>query len=261
MARPRMSPDVKARLVASMTSAPPAPARGEARSFVIGMVQGWIFDGLLRDGDVISQEDLADVLGLSRMPVRDGLLALRGTGWVRFEPDIGARAIALDADAVRDNFDLISSIWSLLIRRAVARGSDPAPLLRGSDLVRAADTPAEMMAAAEAFRGALCALASAPRLEIALYGVSRIVVGDFYTLLPDAMDVQKAYAPTITKRLAKGDGEAAAAAAVALHRTHAENLIRLLDERGALATTTDLQKDPPARRADPPGRSLHPRSN
>ena len=150
-----MSPEVKERLETSMASAPPAPARGQVRAFVIAMVQRWIFDGLLGDGDVISQEDLADVLGLSRMPVRDGLLAL-STGWVSFEPGIGARAIALDADAVRDNFDLIGSIWSLLIRRAVARNSDPAPLLRGSDLVRTADTPTEMMAAAEAFRGALC---------------------------------------------------------------------------------------------------------
>ena len=75
------------------------------------------------------------------------------------------------------------------------------------------------------------------------------------------MEVQKAYAPIIAKRLAKGDGQAAAEAGVALHRTHAENLIRLLDMRRRTRRHDRFQKDTTARRAGLSGRTRQPRSN
>src|SRR5262245_27042168 len=122
MPRARMDPDVKARLVGANQPATTKPDRGTARDAVVDRVRGWIFEGHLRDGDATSQDDLADILGVSRIPVRDGLIALASAGWVEMDPGRGARAIGLDAAAVRDSFELFASIWSLLIRRAVERG-------------------------------------------------------------------------------------------------------------------------------------------
>src|SRR5438552_1306263 len=61
-----------------------------------------IFEGELRPGDRVPQHDVAEALALSRIPVREALIALEREGWVTIELNRGAFINALDADAVRD---------------------------------------------------------------------------------------------------------------------------------------------------------------
>src|SRR5205807_1670763 len=55
-----------------------------------------IFEGQLRPGQRVPQEDVAEALSLSRIPVREGLIALEREGWVSIELNRGAFVNTLD---------------------------------------------------------------------------------------------------------------------------------------------------------------------
>jgi DNA-binding GntR family transcriptional regulator len=234
MPRARMQPEVKARLLDTAREDPGPSPRGAGRELVVEQVRRWIFEGRLRDGDALSQEDLADILGVSRIPVRDGLIALESAGWVVIEPGVGARAVGLDAAAVRDSLELFGDIWALLIRRAVEQKGDPSELVAAAARVKNAQSSAEMAQSNDAFVRALRALAAAPRLDAAFRNAARIVPGDFFAVVPDAIEVQRRHVPRIGAAVARGDVEKGAGLALAQHRSHARSIIRLLGDRGVL---------------------------
>jgi len=68
---------------------------------VAGSLRRLILDGDFAPGDKLSQDDLAARLGVSAMPVREGLRQLQAEGLVRFVPRHGAFVATL----TRDEFD------------------------------------------------------------------------------------------------------------------------------------------------------------
>jgi DNA-binding GntR family transcriptional regulator len=241
-----MQPEVKAGLLESLAVDESDVCQLTGGDLVVEKVRQWIFEGLLREGDPLSQDDLADVLGLSRIPVRDGLITLEAAGWVRMVPGVGATAVGLDAAAIEDCFELFVTLWRLMIQRAVQRGGDLQPLLAAGRLIQRAETPGDMAAANEEFVAALCEVAGAPRLEAAFHNAGRIVPRDFFSVVPGAVEVQRRSVPAIGRAVARGDARRATTLAVAQHRAHARNLIRLLSERNVLR---DDRPGPIARRS------------
>src|SRR5689334_2569693 len=65
-------------------------------------LRGELMAGVLRPGAELSQVDLADRFGVSRIPVRDALRILAGEGLVEIELNRGAKAISLTPDQVRE---------------------------------------------------------------------------------------------------------------------------------------------------------------
>jgi DNA-binding GntR family transcriptional regulator len=248
MPRARMQPAVKTRLLESVSADESDVHDLTGGDLVVEKVRQWVFEGILRDGDTLSQDDLADVLGLSRIPVRDGLIALEAAGWVRMVPGVGATAVGLDGAAIGDCFELFVTLWRLMIQRAVQGGGEFQSLLGAIRSVQQAQTPEEMAAANEEFVAALCEVAGAPRLEAAFHNAGRIVPRDFFSVVPEAVEVQRRSVPAIGRAVVRGDAKRATTLAVAQHRAHAKNLIRLLSERNVL-------------RDEGPGRSLQSRVN
>src|SRR5690606_39573785 len=70
-----------------------------------------IFDGVLRPGARVPQDDIAADLGISRIPVREALIALERQGWVTIERHRGAFVTALDPPAVRDHSELYGLVY------------------------------------------------------------------------------------------------------------------------------------------------------
>src|SRR5690242_10084762 len=83
-----------------------------------------IFDGYLRPHDRVAQDATANVLGISRIPVREALIALEREGWVTIEPHRGAFVNELDEAAVRDHFELYGLTFGLAARRSIERDAD-----------------------------------------------------------------------------------------------------------------------------------------
>ncbi len=80
-----------------------------------------IFEGSLRQGDHLRQDEIAAELGVSRIPVREAVIALDREGWLMIEPHRGAFVHGLDEDAVRDHYDVFGLIFGLTAQRATVR--------------------------------------------------------------------------------------------------------------------------------------------
>lgn len=78
-----------------------------------------INEGLWQPGQSLKQEELALRYGASRMPVREALLQLHGEGLVVMQPNRGACVAKLDAQAVREIFELRLQIEGYLLAHAV----------------------------------------------------------------------------------------------------------------------------------------------
>lgn len=77
--------------------------------------------GVLTPGTWLRQDELAERLGVSKIPVREALQRLAALGLVRFETNRGAIVPALSADEARENFTLRRAIEPRLLEQAIER--------------------------------------------------------------------------------------------------------------------------------------------
>lgn len=85
-----------------------------------------IIAGRLAHNPRLIQEDLARTLGVSRQPVQQALLLLRNQGFLRDAPGRGLIVAPVEADFVRDLFDVRAAAEALACRLAAGRGSKEA---------------------------------------------------------------------------------------------------------------------------------------
>jgi len=193
-----------------------------------------IFDGYLRPGSRVRQDDVARALGISRIPVREALIALEQQGWVTIEPNRGAFVAALDEQAVRDHYELYGLVYGFAAKKALERsngilGEKLAQL--ASDYSRTVD-PAEAQEIALAFHGAVVDAAASPRIDVVLRALSALVPGDFYALVPDALALQREGFSGIADACRGGDGDLAATEYAAMMLRVASEVVDLFRRRG-----------------------------
>lgn len=98
-------------------TAPPAVARTVSKQ-VHGFIQQALLTGQLNPGDRLAEGELAEVLGVSRTPIREALRQLDSDGLVVVLPHRGAFVRILDPGRGRQLFQA-----RLLIERATARAA------------------------------------------------------------------------------------------------------------------------------------------
>jgi DNA-binding GntR family transcriptional regulator len=171
-----------------------------------------IFDGHLRPGERVPQDDIAAELSVSRIPVREGLIALERDGWVTIELNRGAYVNALDADAVRDTYELFGMLYGFATRRAVVR-SDGELVDRLTELdaaMRRTDEPGEFRALTLSFHGAIVDASRSPRVKVMLRSSTGLVSGNFFEEIPGAIGVERRGTSAIVRALRSGDVDMAA---------------------------------------------------
>ncbi|HVW41689.1 MAG TPA: GntR family transcriptional regulator [Amycolatopsis sp.] len=109
--------------------------RAQLSDEVADHVRELIISSRLRPGEFIRQERIAEELGLSATPVREGLLALKGEGFVWLKPRRGFVVAPLSAADVMDLFAAQALLAGELVARATAR-LDEAGLQRLDQLHR-----------------------------------------------------------------------------------------------------------------------------
>jgi DNA-binding GntR family transcriptional regulator len=171
-----------------------------------------IFDGHLRPGQRVPQDQVAQVLSISRIPVREGLIALERDGWVTIELNRGAYVNALDADAVRDNYELFGMLYGFATRRAVARSDDTlVPRLAEIEKVlRKTDDPALFRDATLSFHDTIVNAARSPRVKVMLRSSTGLVSGNFFEEIDGAIGVERRGTTAIVRSLKKGEADDAA---------------------------------------------------
>ena len=92
-----------------------------ATDHVLDAVRTAILAGDLAAGETLRQEDLAERLGVSRMPVREAIKRLHAEGLVEVLPSRRVRVAALSRDEIEDIYDMRAALEPLAVRLAVPR--------------------------------------------------------------------------------------------------------------------------------------------
>jgi DNA-binding GntR family transcriptional regulator len=193
-----------------------------------------IFDGYLRPGARVHQDDVAQALGISRIPVREALIALEQQGWVTLEPNRGAFVAPLDAQAVRDHYELYGLVYGFAAKKALERSDGVLGEKLGqlaSDYANT-DEPAEAQRIALSFHAAVLDAACSPRIDVVVRALSALVPGDFYELVPNALQLQRPGFTAVADACAHGDGDRAAHEYATMMRAVAGEVVRLFGRRG-----------------------------
>jgi DNA-binding GntR family transcriptional regulator len=197
-----------------------------------------VFEGVVLPGDRIRQDDIAIELGVSRIPVREAVIALDREGWVTIEPHRGAFVNGLDPAYVRDHYELFGLLFGLTATRAVERadGANLAEILAAAAAVGAASDPALFNAANQSLLRLLTQVAAAPRIASVARVMTSIVPGNFFLEVPGALAIQRRGIASIENALRVRDSVSAAAEFKTMLGLQGEAVIALLDERGIFST-------------------------
>jgi DNA-binding GntR family transcriptional regulator len=182
-----------------------------------------ISSGKLKPGERIIQEQIAQVLGVSRQPVQQALLLLRNQGVLRDAPGRGLIVASLDLDQVGNMYDVRAVMEGLAFRKAAERNAErarkqgPALIQNGRKAV-AAGSVAAMIAADLKFHDFIYSLSENPLIAPTMdaqWTYTRRVMGEVLMrdeLPRDIWDQHEAMHDAVMA----GDG----AAAEALARQH-----------------------------------------
>lgn len=88
-------------------------------------VRSAIFNGTLKANQRVPQEAIATELGVSRVPVREALIALEGNGLVTSEPNRGMFVVPIRQEDVEDHYRMYGMVQALAATRAVDRVTEP----------------------------------------------------------------------------------------------------------------------------------------
>jgi DNA-binding GntR family transcriptional regulator len=94
------------------------PHRRTAHELVRDTLRRAIFSGLLTGGTHLGQAEIAAQLAVSTTPVREALRDLAADGLIRIDPHRGAVVHELDADDLREIYEIRSALETLAIRKA-----------------------------------------------------------------------------------------------------------------------------------------------
>ncbi len=211
-----------------------APGVGETGGDAVARyVRRLVFEGTLTDGQRLPQDDIADAIGVSRIPVREAIIVLEREGWVHVVPHRGAFVNALDEQAVLDRFALYGRFYGFAARRAIERMTthDLTTLNVHADRIDNAANPSVFERANAHYLSALVHLAGSNRLIAVLRSTAQIVPGNFFAIVPNTMTIQKAGIAELQVALESGEATEATRIFAAVEHRHALEVIALLNER------------------------------
>lgn len=195
-----------------------------------------IFHGHLTSGDRIRQDDLAETLDVSRIPVREAIISLDREGWLTSEPHRGAFVNGFSRSGIEDHYQLLAMLFGLVAKRASEHGTpeDIEKLIAQQNALRAADEPDDIRYENDKLIRLMFKIADSPRLSAVYRVMTGIVPGNFFAVVPGAIPDQKRATARIVKAIAAHDPDRAATEWMKLLNRHARHVIALLTERNLL---------------------------
>jgi DNA-binding GntR family transcriptional regulator len=116
-----------------------APSIKTVQEQVVDNLRRLILEGEFAAGDKLQQADLANRLGVSAMPVREGLRHLEAEGLVEFVPRRGAFVASLTAKEFDEIYDMREALEALALRWAVDQ-IDQEQIAQLDELLRATES-------------------------------------------------------------------------------------------------------------------------
>jgi DNA-binding GntR family transcriptional regulator len=197
-------------------------------------VRRLVFDGVLRQGQRVPQDAVAEALGVSRIPVREALIALEREGWITIIPHRGAFVNALDELSVRDQYELYGMFYGFGVRRAVERqGAEVAERLAPvQERIATEEDAGELHRLTVEFHRTVIEAADSPRLRSMLRQMTDIVPGNFFEMVPGADAVAREGTAAILTAIERDYGELAEREYATMMRRQGDLVVELFRRRG-----------------------------
>lgn len=234
-ASPRRATPVRPAAVSGLvnTRVPRRNMSGE----VIDRIRTLIFNGTLSRGQRVPQNDIADELGVSRLPVREALIALESEGLIESEPHRGAFVVPIHREDIDDHYRIYGMVQGLATRRAASRVTAPT-LARLEELhqqMQATDDSALAHTLNWEFHSLVNQTGGSRRLLSVLRQMARNLPREVYEAPPAAGPEAVRGHQRILDALRAGDGDAADEASRRHVQAEGEYVIAKLKADGVLA--------------------------
>lgn len=199
-----------------------------------------IVSGQLAPWTKIEQDEIADELGSSRLPIREALIELTAKGFVVAVPRRGAFVVHLTVQDVEDHFEVVGMLFAVAARRAATRISDDelAGLRRLHGRIAATADDSVCQDLNHDFLRIINEAGSSNRLLLTLRYLWLSLPNDFYTNAPTWAANEAMYREQILAMLEARDARGAAKSAEEHLRACAKVTIDSLRARGYWSGTT-----------------------
>lgn len=224
---------------------PPPPPRvvaPSAASVAADYIRTLIFDGVLRNGERVLYDEIADRLQVSRQPVREAILELETDGLVVTRPKRGTFVGPFNARTVREHHAAYGLLEGYAARQvAVAHDAQVNQHLRRLCAEAAAATsPVERVACARRFLNVIDTAGSGGRLLALLHQISRFVPPKFFAEhVTGAQELIGHSLEPIMTAIEAGDPDAAAEAVQSMWTEAGDRLVDHLYEAGVFTGRHD----------------------
>jgi DNA-binding GntR family transcriptional regulator len=84
-------------------------------------IKQMVLENKLHGGEYVLEEDLAEAVGMSRTPLREGLVQLQNEGLVAIVPRRGVRIVPLTVQDMKEVYDILQSLESQAASTLAAR--------------------------------------------------------------------------------------------------------------------------------------------
>jgi DNA-binding GntR family transcriptional regulator len=222
------------------------PSRGLIRPTstqqVAVYIRRQIFEGHLKSGERVPQDEIAAQLGVSRVPVREAVIALDREGWVVIHPHRGAFVVPLDPDVFRDHYELLARTYGYGALRAAKRAT-PEQLIALAAIhksLQAATEPNEFGQLNVDFLQMLVSMSGSRRVAATVRLMTvRKDPGVFFAEAPEAIRIHKKHLRVVMRALKSRDGETAESEIMTVLRKEAELVVMLLAGAGIITEPAD----------------------
>ena len=214
--------------------------RERVRQSVGDYIKEQIFEGKIRVGERVPQDEVAQVLGVSNTPVREAIIALESEGIVEIKPHRGAFVSHIDRPRIEDNYQLFALLYGWAIRRAM-RQFTPAGKKNLLDTARRlkAAKQSEVRPLMVQFVDTLAEVCASPAWRHMIDAVPDLLPADaYYTVVPQMGKAVKKWMGVIATAIDEGDAETAASAAEKMMHEHGVALIAELEHRNLFNDAT-----------------------
>ena len=98
--------------------------QGNTPEVIADIIRKAIFDGTFKAGQPLRQDQIAQALKISKIPIREALVQLKAEGLVVFLPNRGALVSRLSQDEVKEIFSMRLALESLAVQNAIPNFSE-----------------------------------------------------------------------------------------------------------------------------------------
>lgn len=213
--------------------------RASTSERVAAAVRKLIWTGELAAGTRLNQDDLSARFGVSRIPIREALIALEHTGFISMTPHRGAFVEPLTAETIDDHYELYARVDGFAIEKVIERGHDLDAFVDALRAVADAADDRELFARVVSARRLLHALGGSPRFDAVARGLVGLVPGNFFEEVAGSGAIARRQLPLVAGALEANRADEAIAHYGSMLREQGRLVIGELAAKGVLLDPTE----------------------